>query len=89
MGSVHVANVAHKIPGASPSAVCNIRLDVAQELAEAHGINPVVRNYHELLEDPSIEAVVVITSTLTRADIELRDPPKEASGGRGIHGPVI
>ena len=65
MGSMHAANVSHKIPGANPSAVCDIRPDVAQQVAEAHGIKRVVRNLHELLEDPSIEAVMVITSTLT------------------------
>jgi myo-inositol 2-dehydrogenase/D-chiro-inositol 1-dehydrogenase len=44
-------------------------LDVAQQVAQANGIDRVVRDYHELLEDPSIEAVMVITSTPTHADI--------------------
>ena len=54
-----VANVAHETPGANLFGVGDIRLNVAQQVAEVHGINRVDRNHHELLEDPSIEAVMV------------------------------
>ncbi len=51
MGSVHVRNIARLIPEANLVAVCDIRLEVAQAVADECGIQRVVRDYHELLED--------------------------------------
>jgi myo-inositol 2-dehydrogenase/D-chiro-inositol 1-dehydrogenase len=69
MGSVHVANLVRKIPEANLSAICDIRLDVARAVAADLGIQRVVQNYHELLEDKDIEAVLIATSTNTHAEI--------------------
>jgi myo-inositol 2-dehydrogenase/D-chiro-inositol 1-dehydrogenase len=69
MGSIHVANVAGKIPEANLVAICDLRLEVAQKLADELGIDRVVQDYHELLDDPEIEAVLIITSTNTHAAI--------------------
>jgi myo-inositol 2-dehydrogenase / D-chiro-inositol 1-dehydrogenase len=69
MGSVHVRNIARLIPEANLVAVCDIRLDVAQAVADECGIQRVVHDYHELLEDKSIEAVLIATSTPTHAFI--------------------
>ena len=69
MGSVHVRNIARLIPEANLVAVCDIRLEVAQAVADECGIQRVVRDYHELLEDESIEAILIATSTPTHAMI--------------------
>jgi myo-inositol 2-dehydrogenase / D-chiro-inositol 1-dehydrogenase len=69
MGSVHVHNIARLIPEANLVAVCDIRLEVAQAVADECGIQRVVRDYHELLEDQDIEAVLIATSTPTHAFI--------------------
>ena len=69
MGSVHVANLVRHIPQANLAAICDIRLEVAQALAQDLGISRVEQNYHELLADPSIEAVLIATSTNTHACI--------------------
>lgn len=69
MGSVHVANIVHSIPEANLSAICDIRLDVAQALADKLGIQRVVRDYHELLADKEIEAILIASSTDTHAFI--------------------
>ncbi len=69
MGSVHVRNLARKIPEANLAALCDIRLEVAQALGDELGIQRVVRDYHELLEDPTIPAVLIATSTDTHAMI--------------------
>jgi myo-inositol 2-dehydrogenase/D-chiro-inositol 1-dehydrogenase len=69
MGSVHVANLVRLIPEANLSAICDIRLDVAQQVADDLGIERVVQDYHELLNDKDIEAVLIATSTNTHADI--------------------
>jgi myo-inositol 2-dehydrogenase/D-chiro-inositol 1-dehydrogenase len=69
MGSVHVRNVARLIPEANLVAVCDIRLDVAHAVAEECGIRRVVEDYHELLADRDIEAMLIATSTDTHASI--------------------
>lgn len=69
MGSVHVRNIARLIPEATLVAVCDIRLEVAQAVADECGIQRVVRDYRELLEDKDIEAVLIATSTPTHAMI--------------------
>jgi myo-inositol 2-dehydrogenase/D-chiro-inositol 1-dehydrogenase len=67
MGSVHTRNLVRRIPQANVVAVCDIRLDVAQAVADELGIARVVRDYHELLADDAIEAVVIASSTDTHA----------------------
>ncbi|HZU87429.1 MAG TPA: inositol 2-dehydrogenase [Anaerolineaceae bacterium] len=69
MGSVHVRNLVRLIPEAHLVAICDLRLDVAQALAEELGIPRVTADYHDLLADPDIEAVMIVTSTNTHADI--------------------
>jgi myo-inositol 2-dehydrogenase/D-chiro-inositol 1-dehydrogenase len=69
MGSVHVRNIARHIPEAELVAVCDIRLEVAQALADELGIQRVVRDYHELLADLEIEAILIASSTNTHAFI--------------------
>jgi len=65
MGSVHVKNINRQIPQANLVALCDLRLEVAQALADELGIDRVVRDYHELLSDPNIEAVLIATNTET------------------------
>jgi myo-inositol 2-dehydrogenase/D-chiro-inositol 1-dehydrogenase len=69
MGSVHVRNIVRQIPEANLVAVCDIRLEVAQAVADECGIQRVVKDYHELLTDKSIEAILIVTSTPTHAFI--------------------
>lgn len=69
MGSVHTRNVAHLIPEANLVAICDIRLEVAQAVADELGIHRVVKDYHELLRDPDIEAILIASSTDTHAFI--------------------
>ncbi len=69
MGSVHTRNLARKIPEANLVALCDIRLPVAQALADELGIQRVVRDYHELLDDTSVEAILIATNTDTHAFI--------------------
>ena len=69
MGSVHTRNIVRQIPQANLVAVCDIRLEVAQAVAGELGIQRVVRDYHELLADKSIEAILIATNTNTHAFI--------------------
>jgi myo-inositol 2-dehydrogenase/D-chiro-inositol 1-dehydrogenase len=69
MGSVHVRNIARQIPEADLVAVCDIRLEVAQAVADECNIKRVVKDYHELLAERDIEAILIATSTDTHAFI--------------------
>ena len=69
MGSVHVRNVARQIPEVNLVAICDIRLDVAQAVANECGIQRIVQDYHVLLDDKNIDAVLIATSTNTHACI--------------------
>lgn len=69
MGSVHTRNLARLIPEANLVAVCDIRLEVAQAIADELGIQRVVRDYRDLLDDKSIEAILIATNTDTHSFI--------------------
>jgi len=63
MGSVHVRNIVRHVPEADLVSICDIRLDVAQSVADELGIKHVVEDYHELLADPELDAVLIAAST--------------------------
>lgn len=65
IGSFHTRNLVRRVPEANVVAVCDIRLEVAQAVADELGIRRVVRDYRELLADRDIEAVVIASSTDT------------------------
>ncbi|PWB56585.1 MAG: inositol 2-dehydrogenase [Anaerolineales bacterium] len=69
IGSVHTRNLVRSVHEANVVAVCDIRLEVAQAVADELGIARVVRDYHELLEDKDIEALLIATNTDTHAFI--------------------
>jgi myo-inositol 2-dehydrogenase/D-chiro-inositol 1-dehydrogenase len=65
IGSMHTRNLVRNIPEANLVAVCDIRLEVAQAVADELGVERVVKDYHELLEDKNIEAFLIATNTDT------------------------
>jgi myo-inositol 2-dehydrogenase/D-chiro-inositol 1-dehydrogenase len=69
IGSMHTRNLVNRIPEADVAAVCDIRLEVAQTVADELGIERVVKDYHELLDDKDIDAVLIATNTDTHAFI--------------------
>jgi myo-inositol 2-dehydrogenase/D-chiro-inositol 1-dehydrogenase len=69
IGSVHTRDLVRNIHEANVVAICDIRLEVAQAVADELGIERVVKDFHELLEDKDIEAVLIATNTDTHAFI--------------------
>lgn len=69
MGSVHCRNIARYLPEVDLVALCDIRLEVAQAVADEVGVQRVVKDYHDLLADPEIEAILIASSTNTHAFI--------------------
>ncbi len=69
IGSIHTRNLVRRIHEAQVVAICDIRLEVAQAVADELGIERVVKDYHELLEDKDIEALLIATNTDAHAAI--------------------
>ena len=75
MGSVHSRNIARYIPEADLVALCDIRLEVAQAVADELGVKRVVKDYHDLLSDHEIDAFLIASSTNTH-DFIMKDIAK-------------
>jgi myo-inositol 2-dehydrogenase / D-chiro-inositol 1-dehydrogenase len=69
MGSVHARNIVRQIPAAELVAVCDIRLEVAEAVAQELGVPRVVKDYHDLLGDKGIDAILIATNTGTHGFI--------------------
>ncbi len=61
---------AYKVtPGVTLAAVCDLNEARARELAEEYGAEKACADYHEVLNDPTIEAVSIVTPTFTHGKI--------------------
>jgi myo-inositol 2-dehydrogenase/D-chiro-inositol 1-dehydrogenase len=67
IGKIHAENLSHRIPGACVSAIADLNLSAAQETATRLKIPTVLADYHEILSDPSVDAVAICSSTDTHA----------------------
>jgi myo-inositol 2-dehydrogenase / D-chiro-inositol 1-dehydrogenase len=68
IGKVHAETLAFRVPEASVSAITDINLDAASAVARRCGIPKVAAGAGEIFLDPSIEAVLICSSTNTHAD---------------------
>ena len=69
IGKVHAANLAYRIPSARLLAIADLNLQAARALAETCAVSTAVEDYHAVLADPQVEAVVICSSTNTHAAI--------------------
>ncbi len=69
IGKLHAENLARHVPGVSLTAIADINLAAAQETASRLGIPKACANYEEILSDPSIDAVVICSSTDTHSSL--------------------
>jgi myo-inositol 2-dehydrogenase/D-chiro-inositol 1-dehydrogenase len=67
IGQIHARTLTQSVPGAEMVAITDVNLDSARSCAAAYGIGQVVDDYRRLLDDKSIEAVVICSSTDTHA----------------------
>ena len=67
IGKIHAENLARYVTGVTVAAIADIDLAAAQETAARLGIPKVTADYKEILADPSIDAVVICSSTGTHA----------------------
>jgi scyllo-inositol 2-dehydrogenase (NAD+) len=69
MGRVYASNLAQRVPNARLVAVADQKADLAASFASEFGIDRSYESHHDLLDDPDIDAVAVITSTSTHKEV--------------------
>lgn len=69
IGKLHAENLATRVPGVKVAAIADVNLKAAQDLADSLQIPAAEEDYHTLLSDPGIDAVVICSSTDTHAKI--------------------
>jgi len=69
IGKIHAENLATRIPGVVVEAIADVNLSAAQELAEKLHIPHAYADYRKIMEDSSIDAVAICSSTSTHADL--------------------
>lgn len=57
------------LPNVTLAAVCDLNETRARELAEEYGAEKACADYHEVLNDPTIDAVSIVTPTFTHGKI--------------------
>jgi myo-inositol 2-dehydrogenase/D-chiro-inositol 1-dehydrogenase len=69
IGKLHAEHLVYRIPGARVAAISDIRVEAAQECAARLGIARAEADPCAIMEDPSIDAVVICSSTNTHAQM--------------------
>ncbi|MFQ5612146.1 MAG: inositol 2-dehydrogenase [Anaerolineae bacterium] len=69
IGRVHAENLAYRLPEANLAAVADVFLDAAEQCAADFEVPAVYQDHRPVLDDGSIEAVIICSSTDTHAQI--------------------
>ena len=69
IGRVHAANLMYRIPEANLVAIADIFVEAAESAAAEMGIPSAVQDHRLILEDPTIDAVLICSSTDTHAPL--------------------
>ncbi len=80
IGKIHAETLATRVPGAVVEAIADVNITAAQELAEKLHIPHVYSDYKKIMEDPTIDAVAICSSTNTHADLMI----EAAAAGKHI-----
>jgi myo-inositol 2-dehydrogenase/D-chiro-inositol 1-dehydrogenase len=71
IGQLHAENILYRVPNAKLKSVSDLDVNRIRSWADKHGIQQVTNNYHQILNDPDIEAVFICSSTDTHAQISI------------------
>ena len=71
IGRVHAQSIAYGIPEARIVAISDPYFPGAEKAAKDFGIPQAVADYHEILNNPDIDAVLICSPTPTHADIAM------------------
>ena len=72
IGKVHMESICTQVPNAKVKIVADPFMDAEKEAwAKKKGVEQVTKDYHEILDDPEIDAVLICSSTDTHASISM------------------
>ena len=71
LGRVYAQDLAQRVPNARLVAVSDLKADLAEQFAKDYDVPKWYRSHQDLLADPDVEAVAVITSTSTHKEVVL------------------
>ena len=71
IGKLHANNLSHRVPMAEVAAISDVYEPAAKELAEKLNIPAYYSDYHKILEDDTIDAVFICSSTNTHSPISI------------------
>ncbi len=71
IGKLHANNLVNRVPDAEVVAISDVFVDSAKQLADSLGVTAVYSDYHKILEDPTIDAVFICSSTDTHSPISM------------------
>ncbi len=69
IGKLHAENLVYRIPDARVLAIADVQLDAAQQTAERLKIPSVFQDYHGIINNKEIRAIIICSSTDTHAQI--------------------
>lgn len=71
IGKLHANNLVSRVKDAELVAISDVYEPAAKDLAEKLGVANYYSDYHKILEDPTIEAVFICSSTNTHSPISI------------------
>jgi myo-inositol 2-dehydrogenase/D-chiro-inositol 1-dehydrogenase len=71
MGRLQIDNLVHRIPDVVVKRVAHLNPDTSYDWLAEWGITNVTTDYKEILEDPEIQSVFILSSTATHAQISI------------------
>ena len=71
IGKVHANNLSRRVPDAEVIAVSDVDESSAQELASQLGVMYAYKDYHNVIDDPDIDAIFICSSTDTHSQISV------------------
>lgn len=71
IGKLHANNLVSRVKDAELAAISDVYEPAAKDLAEKLGVANYYSDYHKILEDPTIDAVFICSSTNTHSPISI------------------
>jgi myo-inositol 2-dehydrogenase / D-chiro-inositol 1-dehydrogenase len=72
IGKLHAETLAFRLPEATASAIADVNGDAAKDVAERFRIPRAVLDSREIINDPSIDAVLICSPTETHAELVIQ-----------------
>jgi len=69
IGKLHAEHLAYRLPGVRLKAIADVNAEAARACAARLGVSAAFDDYHAILNDPDIQAVVICSPTNTHAQI--------------------